>query len=96
MIEQSISVDEATMKRVERGRKLVDQVERHGDLHIVKSAGKVERYYTISLDNINGECCECADWQRHGFGHVCKHIYAVVMFESRRHKTARPKVIRHA
>jgi hypothetical protein len=92
MIESSI--DDATMKRIARGRALVANVEEHGDLYTVKASDH-EWYYTVSLDNINGECCECEDWRQHGFGHICKHIYAVVMFESRCRRTARPKIIRH-
>ncbi len=72
--------DSAVRGRVKRGLSLVDKVKRHGDLFIVAGRGG---NYTVSLYNVNGECCECKDWKRHGFGHTCKHIYAVTIANAR-------------
>ncbi len=68
--------DTAVSGRIKRGIAFVGKVKRCGDLYIV--AGNSGNY-TVSLDNINGETCECKDWRRHGFGHTCKHIYAVTI-----------------
>lgn len=68
--------DTAVKARVRRGMALTGKVKQHGDLYIVAGRGG---NYTVSLDNINGECCECVDWKNHGFGHTCKHIVAVTI-----------------
>ena len=75
---QDTAVDAAVKARVRRGMGLVDNVERHGDLYTVKASGR-DWWYTVSLDNSNGETCQCKDWREHGFGHICKHIYAVTL-----------------
>ncbi len=67
--------------RVRRGMALVDRVKRHGDLYIVAGNGG---NYTVSLDNVNGETCECVDWKQHSFGHTCKHIVAVTIANAKR------------
>ncbi len=73
-------IEKSVTQRVQRGRAIVGQVQRHGDLFTVEGKGGT---YTVSLDNVNGEVCECKDWQRHydrnGFGHICKHIFAVTI-----------------
>ncbi len=52
------SVDRAGIKRrVARGLALVDKVESHGDLYKVKGSGGW--YYTVNLNNENGETCGC-------------------------------------
>ena len=88
--------DSATAARIKRGIELVGNVERHGDLYTVESSDG-GFWYTVNLDNANGETCECKDWQRHGFGHVCKHIVACTVYAARAacRPTARPKIIRH-
>lgn len=83
--------DSAVGVRVKRGMDLVGNVTQHGDLFVVAGSGS---NYTVSLNNINGETCECKDWKRHGFGHTCKHIYAVTIFAARGCRRA-PKPRRH-
>lgn len=76
--------DTAVAGRVKRGMTLVDRVKRCGDLFIVAGNGGS---YTVCLDNVNGETCECKDWRRHlerdGFGHICKHIVAATIANAR-------------
>lgn len=76
--------DTAVSGRVKRGIALVGNVKRHGDLYVVTGNGG---NYTVSLDNANGETCECRDWKLHferdGFGHICKHIVAVTIANAR-------------
>ena len=84
MVEVQDTVAEATVKRVERGMVLaaLGQVRKHGDRYVVQSSCK-GRYYIVNLDNENGECCECKDWKRNGFGHSCKHIFAATLVAAR-------------
>ena len=89
-----------TEARIKRGIALAQQgaVRRAGDLFLVDSSDG-RQTYTVSINNINGETCQCEDWRHHGFGHVCKHItattYALAKGLCRRAKTARPKQVRH-
>ena len=80
-----MAVEPTVKVRVRRGIAIVDKVKRHGDLYIVAGNGG---NYTVSLDNVNGETCECRDWKLHfeweGFGHVCKHIVAVTIANAKR------------
>ena len=77
--------DTAVAGRVKRGIALVDRVKRHGDLFVVAGNGG---NYTVNLENINGETCECKDWRRRferdGFGHLCKHIVAATIANAKR------------
>ncbi len=75
---QDIAVEPTVKVRVRRGMALVDNVKQHGDLWIVRSSNG-NQSYTVNLDNVNGETCSCPDWKEHGFGHICKHIYAVAI-----------------
>lgn len=74
------TVDTAGIKaRCRRGMQLAREgkVARHGDLFVVR--GRMGNY-TVSLNHQTyGETCECKDWRKHGFGHSCKHIYAVTI-----------------
>ena len=72
--------DTAVAGRVKRGIALVGNVKRHGDLFVVAGNGG---NYTVSLDNINGDTCECKDWKNHGWGHSCKHIVAATIANAR-------------
>lgn len=71
------TVDSAVKARCKRGLELVrrGRVTQHGDLYIVE--GSRGWFYTVNLENINGETCGCKDWKKYGFGHTCKHIAAV-------------------
>ena len=90
----------ADAARIRRGIALAQQgaVRQAGDLFLVDSSDG-QQTYTVALDNVNGETCQCPDWRHHGFGHVCKHIagttYALAKGLCRRAKTARPKQVRH-
>jgi hypothetical protein len=96
-MQNQCSVDAA---RIRRGIDLAKAgaVRQAGDLFLVDSSDG-RRTYTVGLDNVNGETCQCEDWRHHGFGHVCKHIagttYALAKGLCRRAKTARPKQVRH-
>lgn len=77
------TVNQAGIKaRCRRGLQLArdGKVTKHGDLYVVR--GRTGNY-TVSLENINGESCQCKDWQRYGFGHTCKHIAACSVVASK-------------
>ena len=92
-MQNQCSVDAA---RIRRGIALAQQgaVRQAGALFLVDSSDG-RQTYTVSINNINGETCQCEGWRHHGFGHVCKHIsaasFALAKGLCRRAKTAKPK-----
>ncbi len=75
---------DAVKARCKRGVQLAREgkVKKHGDLYIVE--GSMGWFYTVNLENINGETCGCKDWKKYGFGHTCKHIIACTIVEAKK------------